>query len=283
MTDITIYKGGVKLAASIHGPADAPPILFIHGISLSRDGWGEMTQRLAGRFQVWTLDLRGHGHSDRTADYDLAGYVSDAAAALDAIGRPAVAIGHSLGGVVAGVLAQTPHPNLLGAVLEDPPWFMGEPAETTNNRTIEAFSWLSAMQAGLQARGAPLSDYLRTLSNTPSPLGGKASDHYSPRQMLCWASAVQRQDNRCWEGAISGTLLAPVETGRPFARPVKVIQADPRLGAALLDGHEQRMAKTNPDAEIIRYDNAVHTIHMIPAFENRFAADIAAFASKVTG
>ena len=34
MTDITIANGSIKLAASIYGPPDAEPILFLHGSTL---------------------------------------------------------------------------------------------------------------------------------------------------------------------------------------------------------------------------------------------------------
>ncbi|MEO6341171.1 MAG: alpha/beta hydrolase [Caulobacteraceae bacterium] len=284
MTDLTIDNNGVKLAASVYGLVDGPPILLLHGISLSRDTWDEIGERLSSRFRVWTIDLRGHGHSDHVPHYDLAGYVSDAVAALDTIGQPTVVVGHSLSGVVAGVLAQQSHPNLLGAMLVDPPWYIGEPEVRAKSVMASVvFRRLSTMQAALQAEDAPLSAFADALGRGNSPLGGKARDHYTARQMLCWGSAMQRQDNRCWEGAISGALLDTLDTERPFACPVKVIQADPRLGAGLLAGHELRLAETHPEAEIVRYDNAVHAIHMLPAFEERFAEDIAAFSSKLTG
>src|SRR5262249_9820517 len=97
MTDISLSNGSIRLAASVHGPMDAPPILFLHGVTLSRDSWEEIKDRLIGRCCVWALDFRGHGHSDRASDYDLSGYVSDAETALAAIGRPAIVVGHSLG------------------------------------------------------------------------------------------------------------------------------------------------------------------------------------------
>ncbi len=110
MTDITIANSNIKLAASVYGPPAAAPILFLHGISLSRDTWEEIEQRLSPTYRAWTLDFRGHGHSDRSSQYKFADYVSDAEAALAAIGQPAIVVGHSLGGCVAGVLAQTPRP-----------------------------------------------------------------------------------------------------------------------------------------------------------------------------
>ena len=105
MTDISLWNGGVRLAASVHGPMDGPPILFLHGATLSRDSWDEIKNRLMSRCCVWTLDFRGHGHSDHAPNYDFSGYVSDAETALAAIGRPAIVVGHSLGACVAGVLA----------------------------------------------------------------------------------------------------------------------------------------------------------------------------------
>lgn len=94
MTDITLDNHGVRLAASVDGPTNGEPILFLHGLSVSRDTWQEIGGRLKDRYRVWTLDFRGHGHSDRAASYALADYVSDAETALAAIGRRAVIVGH---------------------------------------------------------------------------------------------------------------------------------------------------------------------------------------------
>ena len=104
MTDLSLWNGSIRLAASVHGPTNALPILFLHGVTLSRDSWDEIRDRLMSRCCVWTLDFRGHGHSDRAPNYDLSGYVSDAETALVATGRPAIVVGHSLGACVAGVL-----------------------------------------------------------------------------------------------------------------------------------------------------------------------------------
>ena len=45
MTDISIDAGGKRLSASIYGLDDAAPVLFLHGISLSRDTWEETVQQ----------------------------------------------------------------------------------------------------------------------------------------------------------------------------------------------------------------------------------------------
>ncbi|MGO8976392.1 MAG: alpha/beta fold hydrolase [Steroidobacteraceae bacterium] len=284
MTDITIINESTKLAASVYGPPDAEPILFLHGVSLSRDTWDEMAQRLWSGYRVWTLDFRGHGHSDRASSYELADYVSDAETVLAVIGGPAIVVGHSLGGCVAGVLAQTPHPKVRAVFLEDPPWYLGEAGEWERSQFPKLFSIVSARQATWQQEAAPLAAYLTFVSNSPSPMGGIGSDHIGPRHLLSHASALQRQDGRCWgnvTGAPSGRGLAAIATGREFRCPAKIIQADPRCGAALLDGHEARLAKTNPHAEIVQYRDCGHSPHRTLAFEHRFVGDLEAFVFKV--
>lgn len=283
MTDITISNNGVDLAASVYGPADAKPILFLHGIGLSRDTWEETAQKLAGRHRVWVLDFRGHGHSDRAPSYELKDYVSDAEAVLSMIAQPTIVVGHSLGGCVAGLLAQTARADIQGVFLEDPPWYLGEPGEWDKSAFPKIFPVVSAWQEKWQQERAPFATYLEFVSNLPSPMGGIASDHFSPRHLWSNASSLQRQDIRCWgnvNGAVGGSALSVIEAGQPFTCPSKIIHADPRFGAALLAGHGARLAETNPTAEIVYYQDCGHRPHAARAFEVRFLNDLEGFLSK---
>jgi pimeloyl-ACP methyl ester carboxylesterase len=278
MTDISIQRDGLSLAASVYGPQEAEPVLFLHGLSQSRDTWNEIVQRLCDRYQVWTLDFHGHGHSDRASRYVFQDYVADAEAVVKLLKRPPVVVGHSLGACVSGVLAQSGA--IRGAFLEDPPWFLGEEAEWKRSVYPTIFPIVAAQQRKLQQENAPLDTFLAFVSNTPSLKGGIAGDHIGPRHLLSHASALQRQDNRCWEAV--GAMLAPIARERAFRCPAKILQSDATLGAALLDGHELRLAATNPQVEIVRYDGATHNIHRERAFEDRFFADLTAFLSRLT-
>jgi pimeloyl-ACP methyl ester carboxylesterase len=283
VTDITLNNGGTKLALSVYGPENDHPVLFLHGISLSRDSWEEVALSLRSRYQVWTLDFRGHGHSDRASSYTLADYQSDAETALRAIGRPTVVVGHSLGACVAGTLAQERNPNIRAILLEDPPWYLGEMGVWAQSVYPKIFANVRAQQALLQQEEAPLAKYREFVSNSPSPMGGIASDHFSPRQLLSFASSLHRQDNDCWNNLVgSGELLANIAADGKFQCPAKIIQADPRCGAALLDGHEIRLAKANPKAEIVRYDGCGHRCHAQLAFYERFLMDLDSFLERVT-
>ncbi|MFC8340193.1 alpha/beta fold hydrolase [Streptomyces rubiginosohelvolus] len=93
------------------------PLLALHG----HFGEGRTFTRLAGElgdsWRVVAPDQRGHGRSDRSADYSRSGYVEDAAAVLEHLGiRGAVVLGHSLGGVNAYQLAAR-RPELVDALI----------------------------------------------------------------------------------------------------------------------------------------------------------------------
>jgi pimeloyl-ACP methyl ester carboxylesterase len=82
-------------------------ILMLHGGGQNRFSWKATGQILADQgFHVVALDARGHGDSDRSpdADYAVETLTADVLAVLDAIGRPVVLIGASMGGLT-GILA----------------------------------------------------------------------------------------------------------------------------------------------------------------------------------
>ena len=258
---------------------DAVPILLLHGASASRDTWDETKQQLMDRYCVWTLDFRGHGHSDRAPNYNLAGYVSDAEIALAAIGRPAIVVGHSLGACVAGVLSQI-NPNVRAVFLEDPPWFLGRPEEWSRSIFSKLFSLLLLRLTKWRQEPPPFTTYVEFLSNGPDRLGGMARDHISARHLLSHASAIQRVDPRCLRDDSLKETLSSISTGRPFLCPAKLVRGEERFGAAFWDEHAVSLLATNPNLEIVQYKQCGHHAHRMPRFESQFFSDLEEFIAK---
>jgi pimeloyl-ACP methyl ester carboxylesterase len=103
---LTRFEGfeGLHLVADVWGDDDSWPVLLMHGGGQTRHAWGNTAAVLAEHgWRAASLDLRGHGDSEwaLNGDYSFTAYSSDAIAVADALGRPPVIVGASLGGVAA--------------------------------------------------------------------------------------------------------------------------------------------------------------------------------------
>jgi pimeloyl-ACP methyl ester carboxylesterase len=107
---------GITLVADEwnRGNGERPTILMLHGGGQNRFSWKNTGQILADDgLHVIALDSRGHGDSDRApnADYDVETLTSDVMHVLDAIGRPVVLIGASMGGLTGILVAHRAGPD----------------------------------------------------------------------------------------------------------------------------------------------------------------------------
>jgi pimeloyl-ACP methyl ester carboxylesterase len=92
------------------GPADAPPVLLLHGWGCSAFAWRYLATPIADAgWRAVAIDLRGHGLSDRPDDpekYRRDAMVDHLAATMTALGIDrAPIVAHSMGGAVAMALA----------------------------------------------------------------------------------------------------------------------------------------------------------------------------------
>ncbi|MEN9934648.1 MAG: hypothetical protein RLZZ387_1227 [Chloroflexota bacterium] len=120
-----IVRGTTQREARVHGVTlnyyqrllwgpppddDAPhprnmPILLVHGIGDSALTWALVMRRLARGHDVYALDLLGHGLSGLPAGHSYASLEEHVEAVTgfvqEVIGRPALLVGNSLGGMLA--------------------------------------------------------------------------------------------------------------------------------------------------------------------------------------
>jgi lipase len=108
----------VRLHVREWGDPDAPPIVCVHGVQAHGGRFRRLAEeRLADRFRVVAVDLRGHGQSGRDEPWTLDAHIEDL---VETFGEPAVWIGHSFGGrLVAELIARRPE-LVRKAVLLDP-------------------------------------------------------------------------------------------------------------------------------------------------------------------
>lgn len=98
---------GVSTRCIVAGEPDAPPIMLIHGLSLTADIWSRHVDHLARSFRVVAPDMLGHGFTRPRGDSraDIPGKLAHLIRLADVMGMERFAIsGSSYGGLIGANL-----------------------------------------------------------------------------------------------------------------------------------------------------------------------------------
>jgi pimeloyl-ACP methyl ester carboxylesterase len=195
----------MRLATQQHG--DGPrQVALVHGLGADGALWRGLTERIvaAGGVTVTTVDLRGHGASDRAGDYGIAAFADDLVETLPT-GLDLV-VGHSLGGSVLERAVARLAPSR--ALYLDPGFRLGLPTEGLTGRLFWAASPVSVLVAGLaqkwRSRGRP-------------PL--------APEDLALRTSATSHFDRRMAIGVFRAVAHAPAPIAAP-AVPSTIVLSD---------------------------------------------------------
>jgi pimeloyl-ACP methyl ester carboxylesterase len=138
---LTIATPNLRIAARAHGPADAPPIVALHGWLDNAASFDRLAPLLP-EFRVIALDLPGHGDSEHLppgASYLFVDQVALVHAATEALGlRRYRLLGHSLGAAIASVLAGTFPERIEKLALVEGLGPLADPAEAQPERLAKA-------------------------------------------------------------------------------------------------------------------------------------------------
>lgn len=104
-------------------PVDGETIVLIHGFGANKDNWTRLARELTDEFNVYAIDLPGHGDSSKALDLgyrleDQVGHLSTILSALDI--NEAHMMGNSMGGAITALYAANYPERVRSAVLFDP-------------------------------------------------------------------------------------------------------------------------------------------------------------------
>lgn len=108
--NVVALDTGINMTYLVMGPADAEPIILIHGATDSRISWSQVAPILAENYRVYVPELRGHGKTDKPeaveGKYSVDEHTADIVAFMDIVGiETANIVGHSLGSMITQNLA----------------------------------------------------------------------------------------------------------------------------------------------------------------------------------
>ena len=108
MRRVFVARPWGRLAVWVYG-GGPNRVLAIHGLAGSGRYWAGLSAALGPQYTVVGPDLAGFGASDKPRDheYSRAGHVEDLEAVIDEVvgAAPLTIVGHSMGGILAGLVA----------------------------------------------------------------------------------------------------------------------------------------------------------------------------------
>ncbi|HWO84217.1 MAG TPA: alpha/beta hydrolase [Solirubrobacterales bacterium] len=128
--EVTVRGGRIldlpdgDLQVAEHGSRNGPPIVLLHCYTCAMDWWNGMVPLLEKNHRVITIDLLGHGGSEKPSEgYTPSNQAKVVAEALERLQvREATVVGHSLGGaVVVGLSEQSPELIARPVIIDMPP------------------------------------------------------------------------------------------------------------------------------------------------------------------
>jgi pimeloyl-ACP methyl ester carboxylesterase len=253
------------------GPASGPPLVLLHGGSGRWQAADPLIPALIGSWQLFAPDLRGHGKSGRAPwGYRVQDYAGDIAALLrERARKPAVLFGHSLGGIVALMVAAQ-HPDLVRAVIDGDSPLTSASWRAVLLRDSDGLRLWRDLSGGRRS----FDEIVAALKNAP-PVGAPGSPQTSRMRdvwgedspVYAWvATNLYQQDPDVlgiliddFERAAAGYEM---ETLLPAIRcPVLLLQADPACGGLLTDADVARRIELLAQPTHVRLAGVSHILH----------------------
>jgi pimeloyl-ACP methyl ester carboxylesterase len=258
--------GEVRLNFMV-GPANGPPLLFLHGVTRRWQDFLSVLPTLQLRWQVYGLDFRGHGGSGRCpGQYRVVDHVRDARAFLrEHVREPAVVYGHSLGALVAAAVAASEPVLVRAVILEDPP----APTLVHGIRQTPYFALFTGMQA-LAGRELAVPALARELADLGLPAPGgqtmRLGDIRDAVSLRFLARCLQQLDPEVLTPLLQERWLDgydPEAVHRQVACPALLLRADESCGGMLPPADADRFAHWLADGTRIDFPGVSHLIHWL--------------------
>jgi pimeloyl-ACP methyl ester carboxylesterase len=257
-----------------------PVLLLLHGVTRCGADWEPLLPALAEDWKVIALDQRGHGTSPRAESYLVTDYIADVVRFVqEETADTIVLFGHSLGAMVAAVVATELPDRVRGIILEDPPF------HTMGNR-IAGSAWqaqFTGMREAARKRGSveEITDALADIRLPASGGGFKRLGDLRNRASLAWsAQCLSQLDPEVLTPVIEGHWLDGYDFPAALSRvhcPTLLLQADPSAGGALIDADAESLKSIISACQQVRFPGCGHNLHRDhPESVLRVFADFAA-------
>jgi pimeloyl-ACP methyl ester carboxylesterase len=249
----------------VEGPDNGPPLVLLHGVLRQWSDFVPIIPALSLRWHVFAIDFRGHGKSSHTpGHYFVADYVRDAASFVsNQLREPAVVYGHSLGAMVALLMAAEMREHIKAVILEDPP-FQTMGARIRETSSFQQFAGIKA----LLRKEIPIGELAAQMAavdiTTPGSDQKRRLGDVRDMAALRWlATCLQHVDPDVFTPILEGRWLEGYDVDRTIQRvrcPTLVLQADGEAGGMLVEEDASFMERSISECVRIRFPGVGHAV-----------------------
>ncbi len=245
----SMQRQGVNLQYYRTG-GEKPPVIMLHGLTDNALCWNRIPVLLEVEFDVVLLDARGHGLSGLDAcGASLDVQADDVLALIDQLEllQP-VLIGHSMGAVVAALIAARMPKAVRGVVLIDPPW--RDEAEIKDNGKER---YPESVRAGF--RENKNSDLAALMAR------GRADNPcWDESEFMQWAKSKQQFTIDALD-TIKVRDFPWFEVMPQLKCPGLLLTGDPKLGAVITPALARKIGRIWKKGKVVFIPGAGHSIH----------------------
>ena len=269
MQEHRCHLGAVELNYA-EGLATGPPLVVLHGGSARWQYGTQLLEALAPRWQIYALDLRGHGRSGRVPGrYRLRDYADDIVVFLrEVVREPAAIYGHSLGGEVALLAAASDPEGVRALIVGDSPLSSAtSPARDPTHRAMLHY-WHDL--AASDRSPDEIAAALRTM-----PLQSPDDTESRPAEVILgaespWFDFMSVSLHQLDPDTLLAVMDDPAITMAGYHMPAVLpaipcptllLQADPAAGGLLSDAEVAEALALLPDGHHRRLTGIGHPLH----------------------
>jgi pimeloyl-ACP methyl ester carboxylesterase len=273
----TFDAQAVKLNYLDHGSSSDAPLVMLHGGAWRWQEYLSLIPTLGRRWHTHALDLRGNGRSGWVPDqYRLEDFADDNAEFVSRLSAPAVLVGHSIGGVIALMVAARCPDRVRALIIEDSPLTLDNYRKVIDSSRDMFGLWLALKKSAQSERELSLA-----LADAYKDYPGVTSDW-----ILFFAGCLWQLDPTYFnallddfEGFTRGYQYQDV-----FAQigcPVLVLRGEPRLGAIMTDDEIAWLQQHFGNVKYAPIDGVGHLLHLEDRGQTAVLTAMTAFLDRL--
>jgi pimeloyl-ACP methyl ester carboxylesterase len=267
----------VKLNYLDHGSPLGKPLVMLHGGAWRWQEYLSLIPSLGRRWHVYALDLRGNGRSGWVpGKYRLEDFAEDNAEFVSRLNAPATLLGHSIGGVIALMVAVRYPDKVKALIIEDAVLTLENYRRVIDSSRDMFHLWLDLKKAAKseQALSMALAEAYKDYPGVTSAW------------ILFFAGCLWQLDPtffnvllQDFEGFTQGydykQILATIDC------PVLFLRGEPRLGAVMTDDEISWLRQNYSNVQCVLIDGVGHLLHLQDQGQTPVLTAIMAFLDRV--